>query len=221
VTIGILLVDDQEIVRTGLRVMVETQPDMRVVAEAASGGDAVELTSRLRPQVVLMDIRMPGVDGLEATRRILALNQEPPARVVILTTYDLDEYVYDGLAAGASGFLLKHARPEELLLGIRSAAAGDALVSPAVTRRLISTFADRRRAPARSTRALARLTAREREVLELIAQGHSNREIADQLLVSESTVKTHAARMLTKLDLRDRVQAVVFAYESGIVVPAE
>jgi RNA polymerase sigma factor (sigma-70 family) len=218
-TIGVLIADDQALVRTGFRMILEAEGDMRVVAEARDGAEAVEATRRMRPDVVLMDIRMPRLDGLEATRRILAGRPATPPRVLMLTTFDLDEYVYDALRAGASGFLLKDVPPEQLTAGIRAVASGESLLAPAVTRRLIESFLDAHRPPARAPSALDELTEREREVLVLIARGLSNTEIAAQLVVSTTTVKTHVARILSKLGLRDRVQAVVLAYETGVITP--
>jgi len=217
-SLGVLIADDQTLVRTGFRMIVDTQDDLHVVAEAKDGEEAVEASRRTRPDVVLMDIRMPVVDGLEATRRILAASDPP--RVVILTTFDLDEYVFDALQAGASGFLLKDVPPEQLVAGIRAVAAGDALLSPSVTRRLIESFV-RDNAHSPRPAALDDLTARELEILGLMARGLSNAEIADHLVVSQTTIKTHVARVLAKLGLRDRVQAVVLAYESGIVRPGQ
>ncbi len=215
---SIVIADDQALVRTGFRMILEGEPDLRVVGEAKDGVDAVEVARRCRPDVVLMDIRMPRMDGLEATRRIFAQGTAGIPRVLILTTFDLDEYVYEALQAGASGFLLKDVPPEQLVAGIRVVAEGEALLAPTVTRRLIETFLqDRPRAPA-PPQALAELTERELEVFLLIARGLSNAEIADQLVVSGTTVKTHVARVLSKLALRDRVQAVVLAYETGIVM---
>jgi DNA-binding NarL/FixJ family response regulator len=217
-SIDVLIADDQALVRTGFRMILEAEQDLRVIAEAADGLDAVEAARRARPDVVLMDIRMPSLDGLEATRRILADETGPSPRVLMLTTFDLDEYVYEALRAGASGFLLKDVPPDQLTAGIRAVALGDSLLAPTVTRRLIESFIqDRRRTQPPSE--LTDLTDREREVLALIARGLSNAEIADQLFVSTTTVKTHVARILSKLSLRDRVQAVVFAYETGIVTP--
>ena len=215
---SIVIADDQALVRTGFRMILEGEPDLRVVGEAKDGADAVEVARRCRPDVVLMDIRMPRMDGLEATRRIVAQGNAGIPRVLILTTFDLDEYVYEALQAGASGFLLKDVPPEQLVAGIRVVAEGEALLAPTVTRRLIETFLqDRPRAPAPPP-ALSELTDREHEVFRLIARGLSNAEIADQLVVSGTTVKTHVARVLSKLALRDRVQAVVLAYETGIVM---
>ncbi len=216
-SIRVVLADDQEIVRTGLRMIVESQPDLEVVGEAADGGAAIEVARRTRPDVVLMDIRMPVLDGIEATRRITAAAGEPRVRVLILTTYEADEYVFDALGAGASGFLLKASPPEDLVRGIREVAAGDALLAPSVTRRLIQEFATR---PARSGRAnpdLGLLTERELDVLREVARGFTNAEIAARLHVAETTVKTHVAHVLDKLELRDRVQAVILAYENGLL----
>jgi len=214
--IRVLLVDDQALVRAGFRMILEAQPDIEVVGEAEDGQKAIDAARNLRPDVVLMDIRMPGLDGIEATRRLTASGS--PARVVILTTYDLDEYVFDALAAGATGFLLKHVPPEELVRGVRVAAGGESLLAPSVTRRLIEEFA-KHRTPVRSSKELDSLTERERDVLRLLAKGMSNPEIAADLHVGEATVKTHVAHVLDKLDLRDRVQAVIFAYEVGLVKP--
>lgn len=218
--ITLLLADDQRLVRTGFAVIIGAAEGIEVVAEAADGVEAVERAVALRPDVVLMDIRMPRLDGLQATRAVLARTD---ARVLILTTFDSDEYVYEALRAGASGFLLKDAPAEQLIAAIRSVAAGDALIDPAVTRRLIGTFTRALRpAPENPTAVpdrLRGLTARELDVLRLIATGLSNSEIAERLVVEESTVKTHVGRVLTKLGLRDRVQAVVLAYETALVVP--
>jgi DNA-binding NarL/FixJ family response regulator len=202
--------------------ILDAQPDMRVAGEAEDGEQAVELTASTEPDVVLMDVRMPGTDGIEATRRIVASGS--PARVLILTTFDLDEYAFSGLRAGASGFLLKDAPPDQLLGGIRAVAAGDAVVAPSVTRRLLDAYAHQfpdTHAPATRSARLDPLTEREREVLLAVAGGLSNAEIAERLVVSEATVKTHVGRILAKLDLRDRVQAVVFAYETGLVRASE
>ena len=220
--VRILIADDQALVRAGLATLLDSQPGLTVVGQAGTGEEAVHLARKVAPDVVLMDIRMPVLDGLAATRRILSGPQVPgarPVRVVVLTTYDLDEYVYEALRAGASGFLLKHAPPEELLLGVRAAADGGALLSPQVTRRLVAEFAARRPAARRPPPELDRLTPREREVLDLVICGRSNTEIAELLVVSRSTVKTHLAHILDKLGLRDRVQAVVFGYEHGLVEP--
>jgi DNA-binding NarL/FixJ family response regulator len=224
VTIRVLLVDDQPLLRTGFRLILEGEPDIAVVGEAGDGARAVELTRTLLPEVVLMDIRMPGVDGIEATRRIVreeAAKHDP--RVLILTTFDLDEYVVEAVRAGASGFLLKDAPPEDLVAAIRIVANGDAIVAPSVTRRLLDRFATRlpsvrEEAP---PRGLSMLTERELEVLRHVARGLSNAEIARQLVVSETTIKTHVGNLLAKLGLRDRVQAVVFAYEVGLIQPGQ
>lgn len=216
-SIGVLIADDQTLVRTGFRMILEAENDMQVLAETKDGAEAVEATRRLRPDVVLMDIRMPRMDGLQATRTIFASASAPP-RVLILTTFDLDEYVFDALRAGASGFLLKDVPPEQLIAGIRAVAEGEALLAPTVTRRLIESFV-RERHPAAPPLALDELTAREREVLALVARGQSNAEIAGELFVSATTVKTHVAHILSKLGLRDRVQAVVLAYETGLITP--
>ena len=214
----LLLCDDQALIRVGLRRIVEAAPEITVVGEVGDGEDAVADARRLRPDLVLMDIRMPVLDGIEATRRIV--RAQPTTKVMILTTFGLDEYVYESLRAGASGFMLKDAPPEEILAAIRVVAAGDALIAPAVTRAVIEEFV-RREPPPTPTQpaALAELTPREREVLELLARGRSNAEICERLVVSEATAKTHVARILQKLDLRDRIQAVIYAYESGIVSP--
>jgi DNA-binding NarL/FixJ family response regulator len=214
--IRVLIADDQELVRTGFRVILNAEPDFEVVGEASDGRETIEAVSSLSPEVVLMDIRMPNLDGIEATRRIVKGDRSP--RVLILTTFDLDEYVYEALRAGASGFLLKDAGADELLHAVRVVAAGEALLSPSITRRLIEDYA--RRPPAREQPpALAELTARELEVLRLIARGLSNGDIARELFVGDATVKTHVARIFAKLDLHDRAQAVVLAYESGLVQP--
>ncbi len=216
-TIRVLIADDQELVRTGFRVIVGAEPDMEVVAEAGDGRQTIEAATRHRPDVVLMDIRMPNLDGIEATR-LIAGSQVHPPRILILTTFDLDEYVYAALRAGASGFLLKDAGAAELLHAIRVIAGGDALLSPAITRKLIEDFA-RRPPPNAAPAALSELTPRELEVLELIAHGSSNADIAGKLVVSDATVKTHVARIFSKLDLHDRAQAVVLAYETGLIQP--
>jgi DNA-binding NarL/FixJ family response regulator len=212
--IRVLLVDDQALVRAGFRMILEAEPDLVVAGEAADGEEAVAQATACHPDVVLMDVRMPGVDGIEAARRILH-DRDDGLRVIMLTTFDMDEYVYDALRAGASGFLLKDVPPEQLVDGIRAVVSGDALLSPVVTRRLIEVYLDRPPAP---TADLETLTPREREILLLLARGLSNHEIAQQLVVSETTVKTHVTRVLMKLNLRDRVQAAIYAYEHGVVV---
>ncbi|MER7673291.1 response regulator transcription factor [Kitasatospora sp. NPDC096128] len=218
----VLIVDDQPLQRYGFRMLLESQPDTEAVGEAAHGTEAVRLTADLRPDVVLMDIRMPGMDGIEATRRIVAGGGR--SRILVLTTFDLDEYAHAALRAGASGFLLKDARPEELLAGIRAVAEGDAVVAPAITRRLLDAYAHH--LPVRPAGAapvddprLEALTEREREILVAIAQGWTNSEIAQRLVLAESTVKTHVSRVLAKIGARDRVQAVIFAYDRGLTRP--
>jgi DNA-binding NarL/FixJ family response regulator len=213
--IRVLLADDQDLVRLGFRLILEREPDLEVVGEAADGAEAIALCNRLHPDVVLMDIRMPVMDGVTATSRLTS-GQDPP-RVLILTTFDLDELVYAGLEAGASGFLLKDVKADVLADAIRTIHAGQALLAPSVTRRLIAAFVATRRGPTPDAQAIASLTPREREVLELIASGLSNIEIADRLVVSEATVKTHVGRVFTKISARDRAQAVVIAYENGLV----
>jgi DNA-binding NarL/FixJ family response regulator len=217
VSIGVLIADDQALVRAGFRMVLEAEEDIAVVGEAANGEQAVHAARRLKPDVVLMDIRMPELDGIAATRQIAP----GPARVLILTTFDLDEYVYDALGAGASGFLLKDSPPEQLVAAIRVVAGGEALLAPSITSRLIEQFARSRPAQRAQPPGLDELTAREREVFELLARGLSNAEIAARLVVGDTTVKTHVARLLAKLGLRDRVQAVVLAYESGLVSPGD
>ena len=213
---GVLIADDQALVRVGLRKVLESEPDMTVVGEAGDGEQAVDGARRLRPDVILMDIRMPVLDGIEATRRITAAS--PDARVIILTTFGLDAYVYESLRAGASGFMLKDAPPEEITAAVRIVAGGDALLAPAVTRAVIDQFTSRPPDPAPSEPpSLTELTPREREVFALLVRGLSNPEICRELVISEATAKTHVARILQKLALRDRVQAVIFAYESGVV----
>jgi DNA-binding NarL/FixJ family response regulator len=214
--ITVVVADDQALVRGGFRMILETQPDVEVVAEAEDGIDAVEQVAAHRPDVVLMDVRMPRLDGVAATRRILA--EHPETRVLVLTTFDEDEIVYEAFRAGASGFLLKTAPPARLADAVRTVAAGEELLAPTITRRLIEAFLSKSRAPVRS-HGLEQLTERERQVLELIGRGLSNREIADHFVISEATVKTHVNRVFSKLELRDRVQAVVLAYESGLVEP--
>ena len=215
---SVLIADDQALVRVGLRKILETDPETAVAGEASDGEDAIAEARRLRPDVVLMDIRMPVLDGIEATRRIVA--GRSATRVLILTTFGLDTYVFDALRAGASGFMLKDAPPEEIAAAVRIVASGEALLAPAVTRAVIEEFA-RREPPPEPTAppALDELTPREREVLDLLARGLSNPEICARLVISEATAKTHVARILQKLDLRDRVQAVIYAYESGLVAP--
>jgi DNA-binding NarL/FixJ family response regulator len=221
VSIRVLVVDDQAMVRAGFAALLAAQPDIEVVGDAGDGRSGVAAARRLRPDVVLMDVRMPDLDGLEATRQLL----DPPRgvehrpKVLMLTTFDVDDYVYEALRAGASGFLLKDAPPADLIGAVRVVAAGEALLAPSVTRRLIEEFARARPVVRTRSPRLTTLTAREREVLTLIARGCSNTEIAGQLVVAEQTVKTHVGRIFTKLDLRDRAQAVVFAYESGLVAP--
>jgi len=219
-SIRVALVDDQALVRSGFRMILEGQPDMEVVAEASDGLEAVAETARCRPDVVLMDIRMPRMDGIDATRRISEMD-DVDSRVLILTTYDLDEYVFRGLRAGASGFLLKDVAPEDLVRAIRVVAEGESLLSPSVTRRLIEEFVRTPERTAALPAELASLTDREREVLVLIAHGLTNDEIAERLFLSMATVKTHVNHVFMKLRVRDRAQAVVLAYESGIVLPGE
>jgi DNA-binding NarL/FixJ family response regulator len=214
-----LVVDDQEVVRAGFAALLGTQSDMSVVASAADGAEAVRLTAEHLPDVVLMDVRMPVMDGIEATRQICAAEAEAGPRILILTTFDLDEYVYDALQAGASGFLLKDVPAETLFEAVRVIAAGEALLAPAITRRLIAEFARLRPRLDPRPDGLATLTPRETEILALVAEGLANREIADRLVLSDETVKTHVSHVLQKLRLRDRAQAVVVAYESGLVVP--
>lgn len=222
-SVRVLLVDDQPLLRQGFSMILGAEPDLEIVGEAADGAQAVALVGSLAPDVVLMDIRMPGTDGITATRQIVA--EHPKVRVILLTTFDLDEYAFEGLRAGASGFLLKSTRTQDLLAGVRSVAAGDAVVAPSTTRRLLDTYAatfqpvpaDRRP----GTNSLQPLTRREREVFTELATGHTNGEIADRLVLSETTVKTHVARVLAKLDLRDRVQVVIYAYENGLSHPGD
>ncbi|WP_433476416.1 response regulator [Spirillospora sp. CA-142024] len=213
-TIRVLLVDDEPLLRMAFTIVLDAQADMAVAGEAGDGATALRLARELQPDVVLMDVRMPGMDGIEATASIVA--DCPKTRVLILTTFDLDEYAFAGLKAGASGFLLKNALPEELLAAIRCVAAGDAVVAPRITRRLLDTFAHQLPGTEKADPRLERLTIREREVLTEIARGRSNTEIAASLHLAEATVKTHLTRILVKLELRDRVQAVVFAYETGV-----
>jgi DNA-binding NarL/FixJ family response regulator len=217
-TLRVVIADDQALVRAGFRMILEADSNLQVVGDAADGEQALSVVRRLDPDVVLMDIRMPVLDGLEATRRILSSGGSRP-RVIILTTFDADEYVYAALRAGASGFLLKDVSPEQLVAAVRLVAAGDALLAPSITRRLVERFAAPVRMPVAESEGLSTLTSREREVLVLMARGLSNTEIAEHLTLSEATVKTHVARILSKLGIRDRVQAVVTAYESGLVTP--
>jgi DNA-binding NarL/FixJ family response regulator len=216
--IRVVLADDQVLVRAGFRALLDAQDDVEVVGEAGDGDEAVRLTARLRPDVVLMDVRMPGRDGLAATRVIAADDRLGDVRIVILTTFELDEYVFEAIRAGASGFLVKDTEPVELLRAVRAVAAGDALLSPGVTRRLIAEFASRAKEPV-ATPKLDRLTDREREVMALVAAGLTNDEIAERLFMSPATSKTHVSRAMGKLGARDRAQMVVFAYESGLVRP--
>jgi len=211
-SIAVLVADDQSMVRAGFRLLLGDEDGIEVVAEAADGNEAVAKAARFRPAVVLMDIRMPELDGLEATRRILAA--DPDARVLILTTFDLDEYIYEALRAGASGFVLKDDPPEQLIAAVRTVAGGDALLSPAITRRVIAQFTRVHQQP--PPKAMESLTAREMDVFRLITRGYSNAEIAGELFISDTTVKTHVTRLLQKLDLRDRAQAIVLAYETGL-----
>jgi DNA-binding NarL/FixJ family response regulator len=214
---NVLIADDQALVRVGLRKILESEPETSVVGEASAGEEAVVQAERLAPDVVLMDIRMPLMDGIEATRRIVRARAE--TRVLILTTFGLDGYVYDALRAGASGFMLKDAPPEEIVAAVRIVASGDALLAPAVTRAVVEEFARQRPAPPPPPRAVDDLTPREREVLDLIVRGLSNPEICARLVITEATAKTHVARILQKLGLRDRVQVVIYAYESGLMSP--
>lgn len=220
--VHVLLVDDQSLLRMGFRMVLEAEDDIEVVGEAADGASALSMVRAMKPDVVLMDVRMPGMDGIEATAKVVA--EHPASRVLILTTFDLDEYTFAGLRAGASGFLLKDTRPADLAAAIRTVAAGDAVVSPRVTKRMLELFATQMPSAATADGAagderLARLTTREAEVFRLLARGLSNAEIADELVVSETTVKTHVGSILAKLGVRDRVQAVVLAYETGVVTP--
>ena len=218
-SVRVLIADDQELVRTGFRMILASEPDIEVVGEAVNGREAVSMARSLRPDVVLMDIRMPELDGIEATRKVVALDAAQPIRVLMLTTFDLDEYVYDALRAGASGFLLKDVPAAQLAAGVRMVAGGDALLAPTITRRLIEEFAAAPPA-AQPPAGFDELTPRELEVFRLVAKGLSNAEIAAELVIGETTVKTHVTRLLLKLGLRDRVQAVVLAYEAGIVSPS-
>jgi DNA-binding NarL/FixJ family response regulator len=219
-TIGVVVVDDQALVRAGFRVLVDSEVGFSVLGEASNGMEAVDIVARTRPEVVLMDVRMPEMDGIEATRRILSAGLEHVPRILMLTTFDLDEYVYAALRAGASGFMLKDTPPAELLTAIRVIAGGDALLAPSVTRRLIADFASREAKPTVSTEILDSLTGRELEVFGLVAKGMSNQELADALHMSSATAKTHVSRVLMKLDARDRAQLVVIAYETGFIARA-
>jgi len=214
----VMVVDDQALVRAGFRMILEAESDFVVVAEAADGDQAVDIVRAADPDVVLMDVRMPGIDGIEATRRITAHSQPP--RIIMLTTFDMDQYVYDAMAAGASGFMLKDVPPEQLVAGIRTVHDGEALLAPSITRRLIESFIERPRpGDPGAAKRLSVLTPREREILELLGTGLTNAEMAQRLVVSETTIKTHVQRVLMKLQLRDRIQGVIFAYEAGLVVP--
>jgi DNA-binding NarL/FixJ family response regulator len=218
--ISVLIADDQALVRAGFRAILELQPGITVCGEAGDGRDAIDIARKRHPTVVLMDIQMPDIDGLEATRRIVAEAGDRPIAVLMLTTFDLNEYVYEALRAGASGFLLKDVLPEDLVAAVRVVAAGDGLIAPSITKRLIEQFA-RTAPPSTPPRELESLTPREHEVLILVARGLSNAEIAEELVLSEATVKTHVKRILAKLGVRDRVQVVVLAYESGVVAPGD
>jgi DNA-binding NarL/FixJ family response regulator len=221
-TVSVLVVDDQAMVRAGFSAILDAQSDIRVLGQAADGAEAIAEARSLRPDVVLMDVRMPNVNGIEATRELVNPSKGEPhvPRVLVLTTFDADDYVYDALAAGASGFLLKDARPDELVQAVRVVAAGDALLAPSVTKRLLERFASQRTAAPRKAESLRSLTEREREILVLIGRGRSNAEIAAELFIGEQTVKTHVSRIFMKLGVRDRVQAVILAYDAGLVEPA-
>jgi DNA-binding NarL/FixJ family response regulator len=221
-TVSVLVVDDQAMVRAGFSAILDAQSDIRVLGQAADGAEAIAEARSLRPDVVLMDVRMPNVNGIEATRELVNPSKGEPhvPRVLVLTTFDADDYVYDALAAGASGFLLKDALPDELVQAVRVVAAGDALLAPSVTKRLLERFASQRPAAPRKAESLRSLTEREREILVLIGRGRSNTEIAAELFIGEQTVKTHASRIFMKLGVRDRVQAVILAYDAGLVEPA-
>jgi DNA-binding NarL/FixJ family response regulator len=218
-SVRVLIADDQALVRAGFKMILEAEPEIQVIGEAEDGVEAVEMIKRLKPDVALMDIRMPRLNGLEATRQIVTGNGEVTTRVLMLTTFDLNEYVYEALRAGASGFLLKDVPAEQLINGIQVVARGEALLAPSITRRLIEEFAKNQPVERATPKEVEELTAREMEVFKLIARGMSNAEVAAELIVSETTVKTHVARILMKLHLRDRVQAVVYAYESGLIQP--
>jgi DNA-binding NarL/FixJ family response regulator len=215
--IGVLIADDQDLIRVGLRALIEAEDDMRVVGEAADGLAAVALARETRPEIILMDVRMPGIDGIEATRRLAADASLSPTRVIVLTTFELDEYVFDALRHGASGFLTKDTKPGELLRAIRLVAAGEALLSPSVTRRVVREFASRPSRARRPHPQLRTLTDREREIVGLVGEGLSNDDIAERLVVSPATARTHVSRAMVKLGARDRAQLVVFAYQSGLV----
>jgi DNA-binding NarL/FixJ family response regulator len=217
-SIKVLIADDQSMVRAGFRMILEMQNDMEVVGEAADGSETIAAVEKLKPDIVLMDIQMPGTDGLEATRRIVEMHDEVSTKVLILTTFERDDYIFEALRAGACGFLLKNATPEDLVAGIRVVAEGNALLAPSVTRHVIAKFAQKTK-PRDYTDSLNKLTAREIDILKLIARGKTNAEIAQDLFIGEATVRTHVSNLLGKLDLRDRVQIVAFAYESGIVQP--
>jgi DNA-binding NarL/FixJ family response regulator len=218
-SVRVLIADDQALVRAGFKMILEAEPEIQVIGEAEDGVEAVEMIKRLKPDVALMDIRMPRLNGLEATRQIVTGNGDVNTRVLMLTTFDLNEYVYEALRAGASGFLLKDVPAEQLINGIQVVARGEALLAPSITRRLIEEFAKNQPVERATPKEVEELTAREMEVFKLIARGMSNAEVAAELIVSETTVKTHVARILMKLHLRDRVQAVVYAYESGLIQP--
>ena len=217
-SIRILIADDQSMVRAGFRMILEMQADMEVVGEASDGAETIAAVKKLNPDIVLMDIQMPGMDGLEATRRIVEMREEITTKVLILTTFERDDYIFEALRAGAYGFLLKNATPEDLVTGIKVVAEGNALLAPSVTRRVIARFAHKSK-PQDYTEYLNRLTTREIDILKSITRGRTNAEIAEELFISEATVRTHVSNLLSKLDLRDRVQIVAFAYESGIVQP--
>ena len=217
-SIRVLIADDQAMVRAGFRMILEMQDDMEVVGEASDGAETIAAVKKLKPDIVLMDIQMPGMDGLEATRRIVEMHDEVPTKVLILTTFERDDYIFEALRTGACGFLLKNATPEDLVAGIRVVAEGNALLAPSVTRRVIAKFAQKPK-PRDYTDSLSGLTSREVDIMKLIARGKTNAEIAQELFIGEATVRTHVSNLLSKLELRDRVQIVAFAYESGIVQP--
>jgi len=218
-SIKVLIADDQAMVRAGFRMILEMQNDIEVVGEASDGIETIAAVKKLKPDLVLMDIQMPGMDGLEATRRIVEMHDEVPTRVLILTTFERDDYIFEALRTGACGFLLKNATPEDLVAGIRVVAEGNALLAPSVTRRVIAKFAQKPK-PRDYTDSLSGLTSREVDIMKLVARGKTNAEIAQELFIGEATVRTHVSNLLSKLDLRDRVQIVSFAYESGIVQPS-